>query len=262
MAGRLRYGVCRISAWQIYGSSRRDDAIPRPRGRICTPHNRPTGWPGLTWFEQQRSDQANVALRRERAWPRGWHPQQWPTIYRWPFQRSVFPSINVKVRHRRGMRCNALSEVRRAAHDDRCGAFTMTASSGSAAIMPYWTVSPLIFVVSDVEVVDEVIKFPVLFPVSREFRTAVWDERFGAEIFLSISLSSKLDLYGGRQFIGGVEIELARLRAIQSAQFKGSGDRGKAEHALGPLSLAASCMDGCAGRSAKGRRWKSVTVKE
>jgi hypothetical protein len=42
-----------------------------------------------------------------------------------------------------------------------------------------------------------VMKIPVLFPVSSEFRTAVWDERFGAEILLSISLSSKLDLYAG-----------------------------------------------------------------
>jgi hypothetical protein len=38
-------------------------------------------------------------------------------------------------------------------------------------------------------------QFPVLFPVSREFKTALGDERFGAEIFLSISLSAKLDLY-------------------------------------------------------------------
>jgi hypothetical protein len=66
-------------------------------------------------------------------------------------------------------------------------------------------------------------KFPVLFPVSREFRRAVWDEGFGAEIFLSISLSSIWVPAQGRQIVARsgiqtiVSIDLVLLLMIEIA---------------------------------------------
>jgi hypothetical protein len=63
--------------------------------------------------------------------------------------------------------------------------------------------------------VGSVMKFPVLFPVSREFRRAVWGEGFGAEIFLSISLSSIWVRVQGRQIVAR-----SGIRVGQGAQFK------------------------------------------
>jgi len=60
--------------------------------------------------------------------------------------------------------------------------------------------------------VGAVMKFPVLFPVSREFTRAVWDEGFGAEIFVSISLSSMWCVRKIGRSLRGVEFELARAR--------------------------------------------------
>jgi hypothetical protein len=174
--------------------------------------------------EPQRSYWSDLALNRARTWCRCGGTRQWPADHQPPVQpaNSVHKNgdqvltrqlhkllgglhfavrrLMMKIIHHDAQRSAAIASAGAATSSDSLfgvHVYSFIPTTLNSLFIGRFhrprAAKPMNFRHFRSRAVGAVMKFPVLFPVSREFRTAVWDDGFWAEIFRSISLSSILN---------------------------------------------------------------------